>query len=345
MIKHSKPTLSLNELASLKRVLKSANLARNGTVKELESNFAKFIGKRFSLATNSGTSALHLSLLSLNLSRGEEIIIPSFVCTALLNAINYAGAKPVICDIDRYNFNLDFIQVKKHITKRTKAIILPHMFGLPAGVDESLKLNIPIIEDCAQVVGASFKGRKIGSFGLISMFSFYATKVITTGQGGMLLTNSAKIFNQAKDLIEDVERDDYKLRYNYNMTDIQAALGLAQLKRINTFIRRRKEIAQYYNQMFYKYDIITPLDLPEHIYYRYIIRIKTPIEKFIKRLKEKGIEAKLPVFKPLHRYLGLEKRLFPATEEVYKSAVSLPIYPSLTEEEVRLIVEVVLNSL
>jgi len=345
MIRHSSPTIYSGDLDKIKKVLKSADLINNSAVRSFESRFAKFIRKKFALATNSGTAALHLSILSLNIDRHDEVIIPSFVCSAVLNAINYAGAKPVICDIDRESFNLDFATAKKHITKRTRAIILPHMFGLPAKIDKFLQLNIPIIEDCAQALGAVFKGRKIGSFGLASIFSFYSTKVITTAQGGMLLTGSSQVFKNANDLIEYDERDNYKIRYNYKMNDLGAALGLSQLERINAFIKKRREIARYYNNAFSKYDIVLPLKEPGHIYYRYVIRIKTPLKKFISRLEKKGIEAKPPVFNPLHRYLGLEKRLFPDTEAAFNRAVSLPIYPGLTDKQARFIAQAVLNSL
>lgn len=345
MIPHSKPTINCADYRALEGVLSSAYLSDKKYVKDLETGFKDFIGTKFAIATNSGTSALHLILLGLNVARNNQVILPSYVCSSVLNAIKYIGARAVICDIEPCNFNLSLEDIQKKISKKTKAIILPYMFGASAGnTDKFLDLGIPIIEDCAQSLGATFKGRKVGSFGIASIFSFYATKVITAGQGGMILTNSYKIFNKVKDLIEYDERNDYKVRYNYKMTDLQAALGLAQLKRVNTFIRRRREIARYYDMAFSKYNIAIPVNDPGHIYYRYVIRINTSLNKFIQRLRKKGIETKPPVFKPLHRYLGLNKRLFPNTEEVFKSAVSIPVYPNLTDREVRFITKSVLEA-
>lgn len=346
MIEHSRPTIEQSDFAILKNVLHSSHLSENGLVRNFEAKLKNFIGTKFAVATNSGTSALHLTLLGLNISRGSEVILPSYVCSSVLNAIIYTGARPVVRDIESNSFNLSLKDTQRKITKKTRAIILPYMFGAgTTDIDKFLGLDIPIIEDCAQSLGAKTKGKLLGSLGAASIFSFYATKVITTGQGGMILTNSSKIFNKAKDLIEYDERNDYKVRYNYKMTDIQAALGLAQLKRINSFIARRREIARYYNKVLSKYNILLPIEDPDHIYYRYVIRIKTPINKFIQALKRKGIEAKPPVFKPLHRYLGLNKRLFPNTEKIFKTAVSIPIYPSLTDNQIRFIARSVLEAL
>lgn len=345
MIKHSRPTIYQSDFSRINKLLQSANLLNGGIVSQFESSLAEFINRKFALATNCGTAALHLSLLSLGIGKGCEVIIPSFVCTALLNAINYTGAKPVICDIDRESYNLDVQEVKRQITKKTKAIILPHMFGCPARIDDFLGLDIPLIEDCAHTLGVSFKGRKVGRFGIISVFSFYTTKFITTGQGGMLLTDSSSLFGKAKDLNDYDQRSDYKARYNYKMSDPQAAFGLTQLRRVNDFIKRRRQIARYYDAAFSKYNIATPVDNASHIYYRYVIRINAPLAKFILRLKKKGIEAKPPVYKPLHQYLGLNKKSFPNTEEAFKTAVSLPIYPSLTDNQARVVTKAILESL
>jgi dTDP-4-amino-4,6-dideoxygalactose transaminase len=345
MLTHSRPTLGEKDSQAITAVLKRGFISEGEAVERFAFQMAKFLGLRKALATNSGTSALHLALMALGIKKTDEVIMPTYVCTAVLNAVNYMGAKPVICDIDADSFNLDLMAVKKKISRKTALVILPHMFGLPAAVDKFLELGVPIIEDCAQALGASYKGKSIGSFGKVAMCSFYATKVIATGQGGMLLTNSDNIFNRAKDLMDYDERDDYKVRYNYKMTDIQATLGLAQLKSINGFIQRRREIAHYYNNAFSKSDIVIPVKDADHIYFRYVIRIKTPLIKFIQRLKKKGIEAKLPIFKPLHRYINLEKKMFPRAEAVFKNAVSLPIYPSLHDHQTRFIAKSVLESL
>lgn len=346
MIEHSRPTIEKSDFEILKNVLHSSHLSENGLVGNFETKLKNFIGTKFAIATNSGTSALHLTLLGLDIAKGDEVILPSYVCSSVLNAVMYAGAKPVISDIELDTMNMSLGDTRKKIFRKTRAIILPYMFGSGSpDLDKFLELNIPLIEDCAQSLGATYKGSPVGGFGIASIFSFYATKVITTGQGGMILTSSSKIFNKAKDLIEYDKRSDYRIRYNYKMTDIEAALGLAQLKRINSFITRRREIALYYNKAFSKCNILLPIPDRGHIYYRYVIRIKTPINKFIQVLKRKGIETKPPVYKPLHRYLGLDKKLFPNTEEVFKSAISLPIYPALTDNQAKLIAVAVKEAL
>ena len=345
MIGHSRPTVSKSDGRILQKVLSSAQLCENGCVRDLERRLKEFIGTRFALAANSGTSALHLILLGLGVNKGDRVLIPSYVCSSLLNAIMYVGAQPIVCDIDTDNYNLSFPAARQGITKKVKAIILPYMFGGSAEVNKFLELGVPVVEDCAQSLGCTYRGRRLGSFGAASLFSFYATKVITTGQGGMLLTDSPALFNKARDLIEYDERRDYAVRYNYKMTDLQAALGLAQIKQLNRFIAKRRAIARYYDKAFSQCGIAVTVNDPGHIYYRYVIRISSPLQQFAAGLKKKGIEVKPPVFMPLHRYLKLDRRLFPNTEELFKRTLSLPIYPDLTASQMRLVAKSVIEML
>lgn len=341
MIRHSQPSIGAKDYRYILRVLNSLYIATGSETKKLEQQLCKLLRVKQALATNSGTSALHLALLALGIKGGDSIIMPSFVCASVLNAVMYARAKPIICDVDKETFNLSIDSVKDKIAPNTKAIILPHMFGLPADIDEFLKLGIPIIEDCAQSLGATYKEKITGSFGKMAIFSFYATKVITTAQGGAIASNSDVLMSKAKDLIEYDERRDYKIRYNYKMTDLQSALGLSQLKRLMEFIKIRRQIAKTYNTKFYGYNVDLPDDPDDrqHIYYRYVIKINSPLRDFIRRLKSKGIEAKPPVFMPLHRYLGLNKNEFPNTEEAFRRAISIPIYPSLSKKEITYIIK------
>lgn len=336
MIKHSQPNISQQDISFISGVLNSLYIATGSKTKNLEQGLSKYLKSKYVLATNSGTSALHLSLLALGIKPGDSIIIPSLICSSVLNAVMYVRAKPVICDVDKETFNLSIDDVKNKADRKTKAIILAHMFGLPADIDEFLKLGIPIIEDCAQSLGATYKGKMTGSFGKVSIFSFYATKIITTGQGGAVASDSNTLMAKARDLIEYDERQDYKVRYNYKITDLQAALGLSQLKRLGKFIKIRRQIASIYNTEFSKYNVDLPYetDNRKHIYYRYVLKINKPLKDFIRKLKKRGIEAKPPVFMPLHRYLGLDKNKFPNTEEVFRKSVSIPIYPSLKKKEI-----------
>lgn len=337
-IYHSRPTIGDSDIKAVTRVLKSRYITSGNLTKDFQSGFTKFIKVNYCIATNSGTSALHLALLALKIKPNDEIIIPSYVCSSVLNPVLYLGAKPKIADINMADFNLSLEDTKEKITKNTKVIILPHMFGKPVNIQGFLKMGRPIIENCAHSLGARYKDRLVGSFGDISIFSFYATKMIATGYGGMAASNNKNLIDKIKDLIEVDERKDYKMRFNYRMSDIAASLGISQLKRLDSFIAKRREIARFYNQNLKSKNILIPEDKEKnHIYFRYVIRINANVNEVIKVLNKKGIEAKRPVFKPLHRYLGLNRKEFPNTEAVFNSAISLPIYPSLKKQEAEFI--------
>ncbi|MEA3415176.1 MAG: DegT/DnrJ/EryC1/StrS family aminotransferase [Thermodesulfobacteriota bacterium] len=332
MITHSKPTLDQDDYRSVKDVLESGHLVQGEQVAGFEEALSSFVGVRNGVAVSSGTAAIHLSLLALGVGKGDEVIIPSYVCCALLNAIMYVNAIPVIVDIDGSTFNIDVADLKKRITKRTKAIIVPHIFGLPADIDEILSLGIPVIEDCAQSIGAKYQDRYTGSFGACSIFSFYATKMLATGEGGMILSDDDRLAVIVRDLRDYDEKDSYSMRYNYKMTDMQAALGISQLKKLPSFIRRRKEIADLYNKSLRDISFPVPAvpEGREHIYYRYVLLLNDS-SGFMKEMLKLGIECRRPVFKTLHEYLGLSG--YPVTGEVMGRAVSIPVYPLLGDEE------------
>jgi perosamine synthetase len=338
MIPHSRPTLDQTDYENVLQVLKSRNLVQGERVSRLENTLSALIGVRGGGAVSSGTAALHLSLISLGIGQGDEVILPSFVCSAPLNAIHYTGASPVICDIDRTTYNLDTADVKKRITKNTKAIILPHMFGLPADLDEMLSFGIPIIEDCAHSPGSLYRGTHAGSFGILSIFSFYATKMIASGEGGMVLSRNEELIETIRDLRDYDEKETYRVRYNYKMTDIQASLGIRQLRKLPFFIEKRQNIADIYTKELKGCGCTLPAVTEDrrHIFFRYVILAENALE-LIDSMAAKGIACRKPVFKPLHRYAGLSG--CPNTEWVWERAVSIPIYPSLTEEEIYKILE------
>ncbi len=338
---HSRPAIDKKDLVAIREVFRSKQITQGRKVLEFEAKFARFIGVKAGLAVSSGTAALHLSLLALGIGKGDEVILPSFVCTAPYLAILYTGAKPCLVDIEEGSYNLSFKETEKRINQRTKAIIAPHMFGNPVKIRQFLSLGVPIVEDCAQSLGASLAGKKTGSFGTISIFSFYATKLMTTGEGGMIVSNSSQLLKKMKDWRDyDHKKNLNFLRFNYKMTDFQAALGISQLKKLPVFLKRRKEIAERFNQTF-KNNIF--LKLPSsrsgRIYYRYVLRVQGNLERFIKSLRVKGISAERPVFKPLHQYLALEG--FPETDKAYREVLSIPIYPSLKEKEIEKIIKAV----
>ncbi|NQU13457.1 MAG: DegT/DnrJ/EryC1/StrS family aminotransferase, partial [Desulfobacteraceae bacterium] len=226
------------------------------------------------------------------------------------------------------------------INDKTGAIIVPHMFGLSADMDEILSLGVPVIEDCAQAVGATYKGKKVGSFGRTAIFSCYATKMLCAGEGGLVLSNDPNVMMQIKDLRDYDEKETYTVRYNYKLTDIQAALGMSQLEKLPSFIQKRKEIARIYDNRLR--GVVKKIPFlqqgREHVYYRYVVLVENTT-RFIEEMKKKGVECKRPVFRPLHRYLNLPG--YPVTEEVFSKAVSIPIYPSLSIDGARRIVDAV----
>ncbi len=341
VILHSRPYISEADIKAVTNALKSGQLSQGPRVKEFEKKFEDFVGKKRAAAVNSGSAALHLALLALDIREKDEVIIPSFVCSAVLNAVKLAGATPVIVDIEPLTFNISAAAARGAITQRSKAIIVPHMFGCPAELAELCSLGIPVIEDCAQASGASFQGRPVGSFGLLSVFSFYATKVLTAGEGGMVLTDSDELISKIKDLRDYDNRDSYLLRFNYKMTDIQASLGVNQLAFLENFIAKRREIASCYFEEFKHCDFSLPIrkEGKEHIYYRFVVKTKNKSSPYLEKLQQKKVMCQRPVYIPLHLYFNLPG--FPNTMEAWEKTVSIPIYPSLREEEIERIIAVV----
>lgn len=316
-ITHSKPLLGKEEVNAVKKVILSSNIGQGQKVEEFENAMARYIGRKYAIAVSSGTAALHLSLLALNIKKGDEVVLPSYVCDALLNAVLYVGAKPVITDVDYETRNITFKEIKKAISKKTKAIIVPHMFGYPA--EMNFKTLIPVIEDCAVSLGA-----KVGTFGKISVFSFSATKMIATGEGGMILTDDKKIADLVRELRDYTHHKEYRVRYNYKMNDIQAAIGIVQLKKLNTFIKKRKYLVSLYNKLLKKnYKGL----------YRYAINVDNP-ELVRRKMLKKGIVCGKGVLRPLHQLLKLSSKKYPNSERLSKEIVSLPLYPSLTLKDV-----------
>ena len=337
-IPHSRPTLGEEEVKAVAEVIKSGHIAEGEVVARFEKTFAGKMGVQHAVAVNSGTAALHLALLAMGIGPDDEVIIPSYVCSALLHAVQYVGARPILAEIDPVTYNIDPDDVQKRITTRTKAIIVPHMFGLAANLDKLLKLDVPIIEDCAQAVGGTYHKKPLGTFGDAAIFSFYATKVMATGEGGMVTSNSTEIIERIRDLKTYDEKEADQVRYNYKMTDVQAAIGEVQLARLDDFIGQRKSIAHQYVKSLKSLSIKIPDEHTGHIYYRFVIGLETDCDSFIRILSQKGIGCARPVFLPIHRHLKLGG--YPVTDKVWETALSVPIYPSLSNKNIeRLITE------
>jgi perosamine synthetase len=332
MIAHSRPTVDQEEIDAVTSVLKSGRLVQGEQVLCFEEALASLIGVGGAVAVSSGTAALHLALLALGIGEEDEVVIPSFVCPALLNAIRYVRAVPVLADIHRETYNIDARDVRRRLTGKTKALILPHMFGLPAEIREIMALGLPVIEDCAQSLGSRYEGRAAGSFGTLAVFSFHATKVICTGEGGMVAANDLQLLKKISNLRDYDEKEDGRLRYNYKLTDMQAALGLTQLRKLPVLIARRRAIAGRYDEFLRENGLSTPFCPAdrEPIYYRYVIRTGR-LPEILEAGREAGIAYRRPVFKPLHHYLGLTG--YPESERAFLEALSIPLYPSLSDAE------------
>jgi perosamine synthetase len=348
IIKHSCPTLGNEELVAVNEVISSLEVGPGKKCVEFENEFKRYIRKKHALTVNSGMAALHSALFGLGISKGDEIILPSLVCEALLFSILHTGATPVIVDIDD-NGNIDTNCVRKGLSDNTKAILVPHLFGLIADIEELCSQGVPVIEDCAMSLGAEKDGKKAGEFGLISIFSFYATKMICTGQGGMVTTDDEAIskkilgFRSYKNQLEP--------GFNYEMDDISAAMGICQIRKIDQFVSRRKEIALLYEKLFlsnrvFSDKIILP-NISNSSCYRYVIRIKSNNRDYIKKaMHEKGIECGFGVIRPLHltfpKYSPYDCQ---KAAVLSNSFLSLPIYPNLTNEEVHDVTDTLLKIL
>jgi len=347
MIKHSKPTIVEEKklLKFIKQILTSRQLAEGKYTLLFEKQLCQFFNSRYAVVVSSGSSALHLALLSLDVKK-SEVIIPAFCCSAVLNAVLYCGAKPVIVDVNPDEFNISYEEVKKNITKKTKAIILPHMFGYPAkDTQKIVSLGIPVVEDTTQSIGAKIDGVLVGSFGKLNVLSFYATKMLTAfGEGGAVITNDKGLYEKIKLLKVYDKNLNFELRYNYKITEVQSAMGLLQIKNITKFINKRKKFFDIYKKEFENCNnikIFKPTENVEPVFYRFIIQFKNKVDldKIITKFRKNGIEVAKPVFLPLDKYY-YGKFVCKNTEKFYNTTLSLPLYPELTETEIRKILNI-----
>ncbi len=337
MIQHSKPSLDNKELEKIIEIYESGNISVGKEIEEFEKKVANYIGKKYAIATSSGTTALHLSLHSMDIKKGDEVILPASVCPGVMHAIEYTGATPIICDINCYNFNISVEYVTKLINQNTKAIVVPHMFGLPSDIDELLELDIPIIEDCAQSIGAEYNLKKVGSFGYISIFSFYATKMFTSIDGGMILTDDKKLAHRIQDLRYYGGKRDYQLRFNYKMQNINAAVGLVQLEKLDFFVEERKRLSDRYFEVFEQISWVEIINKTNHkkisSNYRFIIKVERDQEEyFINLCKKHEIVLGDTIFEDLSKFAPqyFIKTLI-NTQKLMKSTYSFPLYPGIEE--------------
>ncbi len=347
MIPISKTIIGKEELKAVKEVLESGMLAQGDVVKELEDKFAAYIGVEYAIATNSGTAALHTALAAIGIKSGEEVITTSFSFFSTASCVLMQNAKPVFVDIEPRTYNINQSEIEDKISERTKAIIPVHLYGQPCKMKEIMDIaeehNLNVIEDAAQAHGAEYDGKKVGSIGDMGVFSFYATKNIITGEGGMITTNNEKIAERARIIRNHGQRERYIhecLGYNYRMTNIAAAIGLAQLKKLDKLNERRISNARYYNK---RLNADKPYVAPgvKHVFHQYTIRVKER-DKFSEHLEKNGVGYGIYYPVPLpSQPLFNSGGFFREAEVASKEVVSIPVHPSLSKEEVKEVVEVV----
>jgi len=368
-----RPSIGKAEIEEVVDTLDSGWLTMGPKTLEFEGLVAEYTGAKHAIAVNSCTAALHLSLIALGIGKGDEVITTPFTFAATGNVIIHAGARPVFVDIDRATYNIDSEKVERAITKRTRAIMPVHYAGQACDIRTinrvAEKHHLFTIEDAAHAIGAEYEGKKIGTFADATCFSFYVTKNMTTGEGGAITTDNDTLADKLRILrLHGISRDAWK-RYTsagdwyyeieecgwkYNMTDMQAALGIQQIKRLDEFIAIRREYAQIYTEELSKISgVITPYEMPntKHVYHLYPILLSSyDRKKFIEQMRERNIGCSVH-FIPLHlhpfyrRTFKFRKGDFPDSEWVYEREVSLPLYPNMTKRDLRYVINAVADVL
>jgi len=352
----NEPLLGGNELKYVEECIRTGWISSEGPfVNEFENKFAKYVDRKYGIAVSNGTAALDIALASLHIGPGDEVIIPTFTIISCMSQVLRSGAKPVFVDCDPVTLNVRSADIEKAISQKTKAIIIVHIYGLPVDLDPILSLarshSVPVIEDAAEMHGQTYNGKKCGSFGVMSTFSFYANKNITTGEGGMIVTDDEELrekcvsyrnlcFRPQERFIHD------DLGWNYRLTNIQAAIGLAQLERIDDIIERRRQIGRYYHEAFKKVDIfecpLTHTKYADNIYWIFGLRLSarsglTP-KVIMSLLASKGIGSR-PFFYPLHLQPVLKKYGFKKqnslrnAEAAYDTGFYIPCGLSITVKQ------------
>ena len=360
MIPYGKQTIEQDDIQAVVDVLKSDFLTTGPKIAEFEQTVADYVGAKYAVAISNGTSALHAACFAAGIEPGDEVITTPLTFAASANCVLYCGGTPVFADVDPKTYNIDPEDIQRKITDRTKAIIAVHLAGQPCDMDAIHSIarehGLIVIEDGAHALGSVYKGKKVGSMSDMTTFSFHPVKPITTGEGGMIVTDNEDFY---KKMIlfrsHGITRDDsmmtrndgpwfyqqFDLGYNYRITDIQCALGCSQMKKLDRFLARRKEIVARYNEAFADCDnIITPYQLSdtESGWHLYIVQVKKCDRRQVfENMREKGIGVNvhyIPVYMhPYYQEQGYENVHCANAEEIYSHIISLPLYPGLTSEQ------------
>ncbi len=354
----AKPLLGAEEFEAVKRVMESGILAHGPEVEAFEKEFAEYIGVKHAVAVANGTAALDIALKAIGVGPGDEVITTPFTFIATSNAVLFQGAKPVFADIDPETYNLDPDNVLEKITSKTKAIIVVHLYGHPAEMKAFKEIaedhSLYLVEDSAQAHGAEYNGVKAGSMGDVGAFSFYPTKNMTTGEGGMITTNNDEIARKARLLRNHGQSEKYLhviLGYNLRMTSIVAAIGRVQLKKLDEFNeKRRRNAVELTREIKTIKGLKPPVEksYAKHVYHQYVVWVgeEYPLtrDELRKHLLEKGIGTAVhyprPIFQqPLYKKLGYPQNICPNSIEASKHVLSIPVHPALSSEDIKYILE------
>lgn len=360
MIPYGKQTIDQDDIQAVVDVLKSDFLTTGPKIAEFEQTVADYVGAKYAVAISNGTSALHAACFAAGIGPGDEVITTPLTFAASANCVLYCGGTPVFADVDPKTYNIDPEDIRRKITDRTKAIIAVHLAGQPCDMDAihsiAHEYGLIVIEDGAHALGSVYKGKKVGSLSDMTTFSFHPVKPITMGEGGMIVTDNEEFYKKmALFRSHGITRDDsmmtrndgpwfyqqFDLGYNYRITDIQCALGCSQMKKLDRFLARRKEIVARYNEAFADCDnIITPYQLSdtESGWHLYIVQVKNCDRRQVfEAMREKGIGVNvhyIPVYMhPYYQEHGYENVHCANAEEIYSHIISLPLYPGLTSEQ------------
>jgi perosamine synthetase len=345
------PDISEDETKNVIEATRSGWISSQGPfVKEFESEFARYIGVKHGIATANGTVALHLALATLGIGVGDEVVVPTLTFIATANSVVYTGARPVFADSHPDYWCIDPKDVEHKITNNTKAVMLVHLYGHPCDMDSVMKLSrergLTVIEDCAEAHGAEYKGKKVGSFGDVSCFSFYANKMITTGEGGMCLTNDDDLAEKMR-ILRDHGMDPRRkywhevVGFNYRMTNLQAAIGVAQMKKVNKLLERKRRIAHLYDRaLLGTKDLVLTPSMPwarsSYWFYSVLVGNERIRERITGHLGKQGIETR-PFFHPVHKlppYYSATAGSLPISEQLSARGINLPGGPKITDQEV-----------
>ena len=352
------PDLSGNEETYLSKCISTSWISSKGEfIHRFEKEFARFCGTKYAISTSNGTAALHLAILSLGIKEGDEVILPDLTFVSCANAVRFSGATPVFTEVNKGSWTIDSDDLAKRISARTKAIIVVHLYGQPADLESIYTIvnkaprTIYVIEDCAEAHGAQIKignnWKRVGSIGDVGCFSFYGNKIITTGEGGMVVTNDKKRYEMIKILRnhgEDPKKKYYYkvIGYNYRMTNMQAAIGCAQLERVDQFISKKRKIAKSYDSLLKN---IPGISIPKiflwskSVYWMYSILVDNPYplvrDDLVKFLRDRGVETR-PFFYPLHLLPFYESQnTLPNSEYLSKHGLNLPSGLTLSNQDIK----------